>query len=164
MGDMCYTITSADDDFALEKQSLNICEVAWQDLVASVKAQDARPGFRTDPRPICVAWRASTPERRLRTLVNIMTDPESPAAARVSASKEIIERGFGKAGNIVSLNLETPLADLQPKDALAIVSDKVIKGELPVDDGTKLTSMIEARMRAVEVAELEQRLKALETQ
>jgi len=100
----------------------------------------------------------------IATLVDIMTDPESPAAARVSASKEIIERGFGKSGNIVSLNLETPLAELQPKDALAVVSDKVIKGELPVDDGTKLTSMIEARMRAVEVAELECRLKALETQ
>lgn len=84
------------------------------------------------------------------------------AAARISASKELIERGFGKSSNIVSLKLETPLSELSPKDALATITDKVMSGELPVGDGTKLTGVIEARMKAVEVAELESRLIALE--
>ena len=54
------------------------------------------------------------------------------------------------------------MAKLQPKDALALITDKVMSGELPVDDGTKLTSMVEARIRAVEFDELEERLTALE--
>ena len=98
----------------------------------------------------------------IATLVDIMTDTANPAAARVSASKEIIERGYGKTGHVVSLQLDTPLAELQPKDALALITDKVMSGELPVDDGTKLTSMVEARIRAVEFDELEERLTALE--
>jgi hypothetical protein len=32
----------------------------------------------------------------IATLVNIMTDSDSPAAGRVSASKEIIERGLAR--------------------------------------------------------------------
>ncbi len=98
----------------------------------------------------------------ITTLVQLMESEDTPAAARISASKELIERGFGKSSNIVSLQLETPLSGLEPKDALATISDEVMAGRLPVDDGTKLTSMIEARMRAVDLAELDERLKHLE--
>ena len=69
---------------------------------------------------------------------------------------------YGKSGHVVSLQLDTPMAKLQPKDALALITDKVMSGELPVDDGTKLTSMVEASIRAVEIDELEERLTALE--
>lgn len=98
----------------------------------------------------------------IQTLVDLMSSSETPAAARVSASKEIIERGFGKSGNIIVLNFNPPISKMEPKDAIASIADKVTGGELPIDDGAKLTSMIEARIRAVEVADMEARLKELE--
>lgn len=96
------------------------------------------------------------------TLVELMKDDATPAAARVAASKELIERGFGRTGNVVSLELETPLSALDPDKAISSITDAVAAGELAVDDGTKLVAMIESRMRAVELAELEKRLAALE--
>ena len=40
----------------------------------------------------------------IATLVDIMTDTSNPAAARVSASKEIIERGYGKPAMLFRCN------------------------------------------------------------
>lgn len=100
----------------------------------------------------------------IQFLADLVKDDKAPAAARVSASKEIIERGYGKSGNIVHVGFETPLSDKEPADALRAIVDKVVGGEISIDDGTKLTSMIEARTRVVEMAELEVRLSELENQ
>lgn len=101
-------------------------------------------------------------EEAVQTLVSMMQNDSTPAAARVSAAKELLERGFGRSSNLLSVNLDHPLSGLTPEDAMKKVTDLVTGGQLPVEDGTKLTSMIEARMKAVELADIESRLNALE--
>ena len=102
-------------------------------------------------------------ETAITTLVSLMRDETTPAAARISAAKELLERGFGRSSSYVSLNLETPLSVLSPAEALAVINDKAATGEIAVDEAVKLVNLIEAKMKAVELAELETRLSALET-
>lgn len=97
------------------------------------------------------------------TLVELMDDKGSPAAARISAAKELIERGFGRAGTYAALKLDIPLSQLQPKEAIAEITDAVTAGTISVDEGQRLVVMIEARIKAVELAELEERLTAIES-
>ena len=97
------------------------------------------------------------------TLVALMNDDETPAAARISAAKELVERGFGRPGSYATLELETPLSELSPKDAIAVVTDNTTAGAISIEEGQRLVAMIEARIKAVEFDELEQRLSAVES-
>lgn len=45
-------------------------------------------------------------EEAIQALVKVMKDDDSPASARVSAASEILDRGFGKAPQHGSLNIE----------------------------------------------------------
>lgn len=101
-------------------------------------------------------------ERAMQVLVDIMRGDDMPAAARISAAKEVLERAHGKSANFVSTVFDPPLSKLSPEDALAAIIDKVTNGDLFVDEGSRLTGMIEARIRAVELSQLDHRLKALE--
>jgi len=40
-------------------------------------------------------------EKAINTLASIMNQPKAPAAARVAAAKEILDRGWGKAAQPV---------------------------------------------------------------
>lgn len=95
-------------------------------------------------------------------LVALMKSDDTPAAARISAAKELLERGYGKSGNYAALELETPLSELTSKDAIGIISDKTATGAISMDEGQRLVGMIEARIKAVELAEVESRISALE--
>lgn len=46
----------------------------------------------------------------IRTLVSLFQNKKSPAAARVAAIKELLDRGYGKAPQAVELTTPTPLA------------------------------------------------------
>ena len=74
----------------------------------------------------------------------------------------MLERGYGKSGSYAALELETPLSELTPKDAIGIISDKSATGAISMEEGHRLIGMIEARIKAVELAEVESRLNALE--
>lgn len=41
-------------------------------------------------------------EQALAALTSVLSDPNEPAAARVSAAKEILDRGYGKASTVLS--------------------------------------------------------------
>ncbi len=101
-------------------------------------------------------------EKAIGTLVELMESTETPAAAKVSAARELLERGFGKSGSYAALELETPLSELSPKDAIGIISDGAATGEISLDEGQRLVSLIEARIKAVELAEVDERITALE--
>ena len=102
-------------------------------------------------------------EKAINTLVDIMENENTPAAARVSASKELIERGFGRSGSFVDLHLDTPLSELSPPDAISVIADKVAGGQLSTEEGQRLVGLVEARIKAIEYAEFEERLNQLET-
>lgn len=95
-------------------------------------------------------------------LVELMSNNDTPAAACISAAKELLERGYGKSGSHAALELETPLSELTSKDAIGIISDKAAIGTISMEDGHRLIVMVEARIKAVELAEVEARLLALE--
>lgn len=50
-------------------------------------------------------------EKALKTLATIMGDSKEPAAARVSAAKEILDRAYGKAPQPIAVN-NANLADV----------------------------------------------------
>ena len=102
-------------------------------------------------------------EEAMNALVDLMADKETPAASRIAAIKEVLERAQGKSTNFLTTEFDPALSSLTPKEALSTITDKVTQNLISVDEGTKLTSMIEARIKAVEMTELEERLKALET-
>ncbi len=59
------------------------------------KTGGRRPGSHNKATPIKLAAQAYTAEA-LAVLVSIMQDPASGAPARVSAAREILDRGYGK--------------------------------------------------------------------
>ena len=98
----------------------------------------------------------------INMLVNLMEDQDTPAAARISAAKELLERGFGRPGSYAALDLDTPLSELTSKEAIGVISDKAATGTISLEDGQRLVAMIEARIKAVELSEVEDRITALE--
>lgn len=102
-------------------------------------------------------------EAAIQTLLQIMQSNDTPSAARVSAAKELIERGYGKAGNHVDLELKTPLSKTTPANAIEVITDKVSEGVISTSDGQRLIGLIVARIKAVEVDDLNERVKLLET-
>ncbi len=101
-------------------------------------------------------------ESAVTTLVELMGSDETPAAARISAAKELLERGYGKSGSYAAMELDAPLSELSPKEAIATISDSAATGAISLEDGQRLVAMIDARIKAVELAEVEARLAALE--
>lgn len=121
-----------------------------------------KPGSQNKATSQIRALASEHAETAIQTLVDLMQSDETPAAARVSAAKELLERGFGRSGNYVSLNLDQPLSKLSPGEAMKTIGDSVAANELSVDDGQKLISLVEARTKAVELDQLKKQLEALE--
>ncbi len=101
-------------------------------------------------------------DKAIDILAELMEGQDTPAAARITAAKELLERGFGRPGSYAALELDTPLSEQQPKEAIAAITDAVTGGAISVEEGQRLVAMIEARIKAVELAELESRLTELE--
>ncbi len=101
-------------------------------------------------------------ETAIQMLVELMGDEEAPAAARISAAKELLERGNGRSGSYAALQLDTPLSELSPKDAIGIISDGAAIGAISLEEGQRLVGMIQARIEAIELDEMDARVTALE--
>ncbi|MCP4185196.1 MAG: hypothetical protein GY761_18110 [Hyphomicrobiales bacterium] len=101
-------------------------------------------------------------DKAIDILAELMEGQDTPAAARITAAKELLERGFGRPGSYAALELDTPLSELQPREAISAITDAVTGGAISVEEGQRLVAMIEARIKAVELAELESRLTELE--
>jgi hypothetical protein len=59
--------------------------------------------------------------------------------------------------------LDKPLSEIQPKEAIGVISDATATGSISLEEGQRLVGLIEARIKAVELSEVEERLTALET-
>lgn len=82
------------------------------------------PGGR--PRSVLVVQlRAqSYSTQALETLAAIMRSKKAPAAARIAAAKELLDRGFGKSAQTVSIDGERVLENL-PQEDLEVVLEAV---------------------------------------
>jgi hypothetical protein len=66
-------------------------------------------------RDVMTAARERTQDA-IDTLFAIMRDPKAPAAARVSATQAILDRGYGKPPQAIEVNAEPDLAHLSDED------------------------------------------------
>jgi hypothetical protein len=67
-----------------------------------------------------------------------------------------------KAGSYATLELETPLSELSPKEAICIISDKVAAGAVSLEDGQCLVAMVEAQIKAIELDQIDARITEVE--
>jgi hypothetical protein len=98
----------------------------------------------------------------IETLAELMENKDTPAAARISAAKELLERGNGKSGSYSMLELETPLSELQPKEAIGVISDSMATGAISLEDGQRLIGMVETRIKAIELEQIDARITEVE--
>jgi hypothetical protein len=81
-----------------------------------VKGQSGNPGGRPkavlpDGRTLAELARDHT-EAAIETLIDVMTNVEQPAAARVTAANSILDRGWGKAPQPIVGDDEAPAVKL----------------------------------------------------
>jgi hypothetical protein len=65
----------------------------------------------------------------IETLTNIMRSEKAPAAARVTASMALLDRGWGRAPQTIDLRRTTELGDLSDAELIAIAAGGEVVGE-----------------------------------
>lgn len=93
------------------------------------KGQSGNPGGRRkEVAHVREAAREWT-EEAIKTLAEIMIDPEQPAAARVQAADKLLDRGYGRAPQHVTADIvQTVQIDELTEEQLASV---IATGEAP---------------------------------
>lgn len=74
-------------------------------------------------------------ETAIRTLVSIMNQEKSPAAARVAAAQALIDRGWGKATQIVETTIRR-IANQMSDDELADIAAGSGENAADAQEGT----------------------------
>lgn len=97
-------------------------------------------------------------EAAVHTLAEIAGDQTQPPAARVSACRELLDRGFGKPSAVIGVALPSGSA----ADQGQAVINAATAGELPLDHLSVLMGALSAQVRIVETSELVKRMDALE--
>lgn len=87
---------------------------------------------------------------------------EAARGGDMQAINALVDRTDGRPDRTLNLELTNKLSETDPSQAIAQIADLVAEGQLSPDEGVKLTGIIESRIKAVEIVELESRLKALE--
>jgi hypothetical protein len=87
---------------------------------------------------------------------------EKALSGDVAAINALGDRLDGKPINCVLMRLKTALSDMPPQDAIMAITDHVADGEISPQQGQQMISMIEARIKAVELADIDERLTELE--
>ena len=97
------------------------------------KGQSGNPGGRPKiVKEVQELAREST-EAAMETLVSICTGKKEPSAARVVAAGVILDRGWGKAPQTLTVNRNRDISELSTDELLAIIhagEDKPLPGDL----------------------------------
>ena len=92
-------------------------------------------------------------------LVRIMADTNAPAASRIAAAKELLDRAHGRPS--ASAEIKTKRGA-----ALAEMGERILaagtSGALPLDHLQQLMGALQAQAKLIEQSELLQRLEAIE--
>lgn len=80
----------------------------------------------------------------------------------LQAINALMDRLDGKPVTTVKLNLTNSLSDMTPDDAIGVIADHVASGEISPQEGQQLTGIIEAKIKAIDVVEIDRRLSELE--
>jgi hypothetical protein len=129
------------------------------------KGQSGNPTGRPKSRPFKTALAMELAEigvdhKALREIASKLI--EAARGGELQAINALGDRMDGKPINCVLMRLKTALSDMPPHEAIAVITDHVADGELSPQQGQQMISMIEARIKAVELAEIDSRLRELE--
>ena len=133
--------------------------------MAFSKGQSGNPSGRPKSRPFKTALAMELAEigenhKALREIASKLI--EAARNGDMQAINALVDRTDGRPDRTLNLELAEKLSKIDPCQAIAQIADLVAEGELSPDEGVKLTGIIESRIKAVEIVELEIRLKALE--
>lgn len=87
---------------------------------------------------------------------------EKAKGGDIQAMNALFDRLDGKPVTTVKLMLEKQLSELSPEEAINAITNQVVSGEISPQEGQQLTTLIEARIKAVEFVEIEERIAKLE--
>lgn len=120
-----------------------------------------RPKKTAEAREVEKLARASAPAA-LDTVLSIMQRGDGDRV-RLTAALAVIERGIGKAGDVLPEPVQVPEGATLVQRAEAI-ADAAMQGACSVSQASALLSCLASVARVREVEELEQRIAALEGQ
>ena len=134
--------------------------------MAFSKGQSGNPSGRPKSRPFKTALAMELAakgedHKALREIASKLI--EAARGGDMQAINALVDRTDGRPDRTLNLELAEKLSEIEPSLAIAQIADLVAEGELSPDEGVKLTGIIESRIKAVEIVEMEIRLKALET-
>lgn len=120
-----------------------------------------RPRKTAEARAVDKLARTSSSEA-LDTVLSIMRSGDGDRV-RLAAALAVIERGIGKAGDVVAEPVQVPEGATLADRAQAI-ADAAMNGVVSVPQASALLSCLASVAKVREVDELEQRIAALEAQ
>ncbi len=80
----------------------------------------------------------------------------------LQAINALVDRLDGKPVTTVKLDLTNSLSSMKPDEAIGAIADHVAAGEISPQEGQQLTGIIEAKIKSIDMADLERRLSQLE--
>ncbi len=101
----------------------------------------------------------------LDAMVEVMTSAKSPPAARVAAATAILDRGYGRPGSASARFTLPSLGSAgDAVQAMAAITMAVASGDLAPTEAAALSRLVEVYIKAIEFAQFDLRLGALESQ
>ena len=130
------------------------------------KGQSGNPGGRPKSQPFRTALdmeikAAGEDHQVLRGIAAKLV--EAAQGGDLQAITAVADRLDGKPVRTIALSLTKPLSDMNASEAFSAIADCVSYGEITTQEAQQLAGLVEARVKAIELLELENRLKALET-
>ena len=128
------------------------------------KGQSGNPGGRPKTKPfrdaLLVRIRESDDPEVLSSVADALL--EGARSGDTQSIAILADRLEGKPSHSLEMNLEVPLSAMTPAEAFGVVTDAVSNGEINPQQGQQLASLIEAKIKVVEIVEMEERLTKLE--
>lgn len=78
-------------------------------------------------------------EKAINVLVGIMQEPKAPQAARVAAAQALIDRGWGKATQVIDATVRNKSAQQMSDDELADIAAGSSEDTANAPDATQVT-------------------------
>ncbi len=94
-----------------------------------VKGQSGNPGGRPNVVGEVQQLARQHTTAALQTLVSVMSDEEAPAAARVAAANAVLDRGYGRPPQAMTVSKSNDLADFSDAELVAIINAANEEGE-----------------------------------
>ena len=128
------------------------------------KGQSGNPGGRPKTKPFRDALLARIRDSDAPEVLSSVADAllEKARSGDTQSIAILADRLEGKPSHSLEMKLEVPLSAMTPAEAFGVITDAVSTGEIEPQQGQQLASLIEARIKAVELVEMEERLSELE--